>query len=216
MPFEITITTDAEAHLRSLPARDQRNLEAAILARLVDQATATTKEATTRPSTTQSVADAAASEAKAVLIAYMDASLKQDREALKSLVLLPTDPKRRKWVLGVIEKVELPPSGVKRISESVNIDGSVAVCEVMLEMPDGSRDTSPASFLVRRDAQWKVVIDYFQGATSPPKSRRSSNATCAAGESIRAFVGHWCLGIDLPPARGKSSDLPADEMTKSQ
>jgi mRNA-degrading endonuclease RelE of RelBE toxin-antitoxin system len=37
MAFNITITTDAESHLRSLPVRDQRILEAAVLARLSQQ-----------------------------------------------------------------------------------------------------------------------------------------------------------------------------------
>ena len=36
MAFRISITQDAESHLRSLPARDQRILEAGIVARLRD------------------------------------------------------------------------------------------------------------------------------------------------------------------------------------
>src|SRR5947207_9475897 len=43
MPFNITITEDAERQLRALPARDQRNLEAAILSRLQHQPTTPTK-----------------------------------------------------------------------------------------------------------------------------------------------------------------------------
>src|SRR5947209_8506954 len=43
MPFKITITEDADRQLRSLPVRDQRMLEAAILSRLVHQPTAPTK-----------------------------------------------------------------------------------------------------------------------------------------------------------------------------
>src|SRR5947207_16010982 len=43
MPFNITITEDAERQLRALPARDQRNLEAAILSRLEHQPTTQTK-----------------------------------------------------------------------------------------------------------------------------------------------------------------------------
>ncbi len=43
MAFEITITEDAEAQLRALPVREQRILEAAILARLRDQPTTPTK-----------------------------------------------------------------------------------------------------------------------------------------------------------------------------
>src|SRR5947207_4444955 len=43
MPFNITITEDAERQLRALPARDQRNLEAAILSRLEHQPTTPTK-----------------------------------------------------------------------------------------------------------------------------------------------------------------------------
>ncbi len=35
MPYRITITEDAERQLRSLPARDQRILEAAVASRLV-------------------------------------------------------------------------------------------------------------------------------------------------------------------------------------
>ena len=42
MPFKITITEDADRQLRSLPVREQRMLEAAILSRLVHQPTATT------------------------------------------------------------------------------------------------------------------------------------------------------------------------------
>lgn len=37
MPFKITITDDAERQLRSLPVREQRILEAAILSRLEHQ-----------------------------------------------------------------------------------------------------------------------------------------------------------------------------------
>ena len=37
MPFKITITEDAERQLKSLPVRQQRILEAAILARLTGQ-----------------------------------------------------------------------------------------------------------------------------------------------------------------------------------
>jgi len=43
MPFRITITEDAERQLRSLPAREQRILEAAIQARLEHQPATTTK-----------------------------------------------------------------------------------------------------------------------------------------------------------------------------
>lgn len=43
MPFKITITDDAERQLRSLPARDQRILEAAILSRLEHQPSTPTK-----------------------------------------------------------------------------------------------------------------------------------------------------------------------------
>lgn len=43
MSFRITITDDAERQVRSLPARDQRILEAAIMARLKDQPTTPTK-----------------------------------------------------------------------------------------------------------------------------------------------------------------------------
>ena len=43
MPFKITITDDAERQLRSLPVRDQRILEAAILSRLEHQPTTPTK-----------------------------------------------------------------------------------------------------------------------------------------------------------------------------
>ena len=43
MPFKITITEDAERQLRSLPVRDQRILEAAILSRLELQPTTPTK-----------------------------------------------------------------------------------------------------------------------------------------------------------------------------
>ena len=39
MPFKITITDEADRQLRSLPARDQRILEAAILSRLEHQPT---------------------------------------------------------------------------------------------------------------------------------------------------------------------------------
>jgi mRNA-degrading endonuclease RelE of RelBE toxin-antitoxin system len=42
MAFTITITAEAESHLRSLPARDQRTLEATILARLTHQPTTPT------------------------------------------------------------------------------------------------------------------------------------------------------------------------------
>lgn len=43
MPFSITISEDAERQLRSLPAREQRILEAAVQARLEHQPTAPTK-----------------------------------------------------------------------------------------------------------------------------------------------------------------------------
>jgi len=43
MPFKITITDDADRQLRSLPVRDQRILEAAILSRLEHQPTTATK-----------------------------------------------------------------------------------------------------------------------------------------------------------------------------
>jgi hypothetical protein len=43
MPFKITITEDADRQLRSLPAREQRILEAAILTRLEHQPTTATK-----------------------------------------------------------------------------------------------------------------------------------------------------------------------------
>jgi mRNA-degrading endonuclease RelE of RelBE toxin-antitoxin system len=42
MPFKISITDDAERQLRSLPARDRRNLEASIVSRLEQQPTITT------------------------------------------------------------------------------------------------------------------------------------------------------------------------------
>ena len=43
MPFQITITEDADRQFRSLPVRDQRILEAAILSRLEHQPTTPTK-----------------------------------------------------------------------------------------------------------------------------------------------------------------------------
>jgi mRNA-degrading endonuclease RelE of RelBE toxin-antitoxin system len=43
MPFEITITDDADRQLRSLPVRDQRILEAAFFSRLAHQPTTPTK-----------------------------------------------------------------------------------------------------------------------------------------------------------------------------
>ena len=43
MPFKITITEDADRQFRSLPAREQRILEAAVQARLEHQPTAPTK-----------------------------------------------------------------------------------------------------------------------------------------------------------------------------
>src|SRR5262245_43258132 len=43
MPFKITITEDADGQFRSLPAREQRILEAAILSRLEHQPTTPTK-----------------------------------------------------------------------------------------------------------------------------------------------------------------------------
>jgi mRNA-degrading endonuclease RelE of RelBE toxin-antitoxin system len=43
MAFTITITEVAEAQLRALPVRDQRILEAAVLARLVHQPTTPTR-----------------------------------------------------------------------------------------------------------------------------------------------------------------------------
>jgi mRNA-degrading endonuclease RelE of RelBE toxin-antitoxin system len=43
MPFRITITEDADRQLRSLPVRDQRILEAAILSRLEHQPTTLTR-----------------------------------------------------------------------------------------------------------------------------------------------------------------------------
>jgi mRNA-degrading endonuclease RelE of RelBE toxin-antitoxin system len=43
MPFKITITEDADRQLRSVPAREQRILEAAILTRLAHQPTTPTR-----------------------------------------------------------------------------------------------------------------------------------------------------------------------------
>ena len=43
MAFKITITEDADRQFRALPARDQRTLEAALLARLQQQPTTPTK-----------------------------------------------------------------------------------------------------------------------------------------------------------------------------
>jgi mRNA-degrading endonuclease RelE of RelBE toxin-antitoxin system len=43
MPFRITITADAERQLQSLPAREQRILEAAVQSRLQHQPTTPTK-----------------------------------------------------------------------------------------------------------------------------------------------------------------------------
>ncbi len=43
MPFQITITSDAESHLRTLSAREQRLLEAAIQTHLLHQPTTSTK-----------------------------------------------------------------------------------------------------------------------------------------------------------------------------
>jgi mRNA-degrading endonuclease RelE of RelBE toxin-antitoxin system len=43
MAFQITITADAEQQMRALPAREQRTLEAAILARLQDRPTTPTR-----------------------------------------------------------------------------------------------------------------------------------------------------------------------------
>ncbi len=43
MPFQITITEEAEAQLRSLPVREQRIVEAAVTTRLRDRPTVPTK-----------------------------------------------------------------------------------------------------------------------------------------------------------------------------
>jgi mRNA-degrading endonuclease RelE of RelBE toxin-antitoxin system len=43
MPYQITITEDADRQFRALPVRDQRILEAAILSRLQDQPLTPTK-----------------------------------------------------------------------------------------------------------------------------------------------------------------------------
>ena len=43
MAFRITITREAESQLRALPVREQRILESAVLARLIDQPTTTAK-----------------------------------------------------------------------------------------------------------------------------------------------------------------------------
>ena len=43
MRFKITMTADAEAHLRGLPVHEQRVLETAVLTRLGDQPTVTTR-----------------------------------------------------------------------------------------------------------------------------------------------------------------------------
>jgi mRNA-degrading endonuclease RelE of RelBE toxin-antitoxin system len=43
MTFHITITEEAESQLRSLPVREQRIVEAAVTARLLDQPTTPTK-----------------------------------------------------------------------------------------------------------------------------------------------------------------------------
>jgi hypothetical protein len=43
MSFNITITAEAESHLRALPVRDQRTLEMAILTRLTQDPTKPTR-----------------------------------------------------------------------------------------------------------------------------------------------------------------------------
>jgi mRNA-degrading endonuclease RelE of RelBE toxin-antitoxin system len=43
MAFRITISREAESQLRALPVREQRILESAVLARLIDQPTTTAK-----------------------------------------------------------------------------------------------------------------------------------------------------------------------------
>jgi mRNA-degrading endonuclease RelE of RelBE toxin-antitoxin system len=43
MPFKVTITEDADRQFRSLPVREQRNLDAAIQSRLQHQPTTPTK-----------------------------------------------------------------------------------------------------------------------------------------------------------------------------
>jgi mRNA-degrading endonuclease RelE of RelBE toxin-antitoxin system len=43
MPFSITITAEAEAHLMALPVREQRIVEAAVSARLVERPTTPTR-----------------------------------------------------------------------------------------------------------------------------------------------------------------------------
>lgn len=43
MPFHITIPEDAEAQMKALPVREQRVLQAAILARLQDRPTTPTR-----------------------------------------------------------------------------------------------------------------------------------------------------------------------------
>ena len=107
--------------------------------------------------------DAGAAAAAAAFVAYLDASVSNDREKLQGLVLLPEEPERRQWVTDLLKKGEGPPPGTQLVSPSVTMDGPVALGRVSYRLPDGSVEPSPPGFLVRRDNRWWVVVDYFEG-----------------------------------------------------
>jgi hypothetical protein len=152
--------------------RDMMRLAAVLLLTFVAASACQSRQsatrAATRPTATGAAATGAAatrpeSDAMAVYVALLDASIAQDREKLRELVLLPADEKRRQWVLNIVDKGELPPPNAKRRAPEVKIDGPVAVCQVQYQLPDGSTEHSPPGFLVQRDGRWKAVIDYFEG-----------------------------------------------------
>lgn len=118
--------------------------------------TPTTQPATTQPTTEQV-------EAISIFTAFVEASVAQDRGKLHEFILLPDDEERRRWVMQVIDTGEIPPAGTKVVSLTVEMDGPVAVGQITYELPDGSRETSSSGFLVQREGQWKVVVDFFEG-----------------------------------------------------
>ena len=116
-----------------------------------------------RPPAGSGTGPGAAGGAEDAFAAYLAASVAQDREGVRWMVLLPDDPERRQWVLDLLANGEGPPPGTTISSQDVTMDGPVAVGRAQYRLPDGSAEPSPPGFLVRRDGLWKVVVDYFEG-----------------------------------------------------
>jgi hypothetical protein len=100
---------------------------------------------------------------EAALRAYLEALEARDRERIKSMVLLPADPERRRWVLQMLDKGLFPPAGAKILEAEPKLDGPVAVIRSKVQMPDGSVEEGGPMFFVQREGQWYFVVDMFEG-----------------------------------------------------